>query len=319
VLRMDHAGNIDRDIRGKRSSCVADRLIADLAERQHGVVALRQLEALGLPAGAIEWRLRVGRLHALHRAVYAVGHRPATKEARWMAAVLTGGSGAVLSHHSAAAHWGIRRTGGMGLGVTAPGRRRSRDGIAFHRSVLPPDERTVHDGIPITTVPRTLFDIAATLNLRQLERAVNEAEIRRLWDDLSLPDLLRRYPRRKGSRNVRRLLDKRSAGANVTESDLEVLFLSFADRHGLPQPETNSCVEGFWVDCVWRAERVVLELDSWEFHRTRSTFESDRRKIRVLQARHWRCVPVTYRQLTEDAEEVAGDVRRLLAPATLAA
>jgi hypothetical protein len=316
---MDHTSDADRQIDGRRNGRGADRLIGDLAGGQHGIVARWQLLELGLSGDAIDGRLRAARLHPLHRAVYAVGHKAAKREARWMAAVLAGGPGAVLSHRAAGANWGICGRGSGAIAVTVARQRRCGQGIVFHRSALPPDERTTHDNIPTTTVPRTLFDLAATLNPRQLERAINEAEVLQLWDDLSLHDLLRRYPRRKGSRALRELLHARGAGASLTESDLEVLFLTFADGHALPQPETNALVEGFRVDCVWRERRVVLEVDGWEVHRTRQAFERDRRKSRVLQARDWRCIPVTYRQLTESPDEVARDVRALLAPATLAA
>jgi very-short-patch-repair endonuclease len=306
-------------MRGQRDADGADRLIAELAGRQHGVVARRQLVALGIGSDAIDRRVRAGRLHTLHRAVYAGGHTATTKESRWMAAVLASGPDAVLSHAAAAAHWGIRSSGATTIDVTVPRNRRPPKGVVLHRTILPADEITTKDGIPITTVPRTLFDIAPDLDLRRLERAINEAEILRLFDALSLDDLLDRYPRRSGSRNVRAALQARRAGAHITESDLEVLFLSFADRHGLPAPETNTPVEEFSVDCVWRSARLVLELDSWEFHSTRLAFERDRRKVRVLQARGWHCIPVTYRHLTETGDEVAADVRRLLHAATLAA
>jgi len=316
---MDHETDVDGQIDPKRKPREPDRLIGELAGRQHGVVSRRQLLEIGLSSDAIRGRLRAGRLQPLHRAVYAVGHRPRTREARWMAAVLAGDGGAVLSHRQAGAHWGICAPGSDLITVTTPRQRRAGRGIDFHKSALPEDEVTTKDGIPITTVPRTLFDLAATLALRQLEKAVNEAEILRLWDEISLDDLLHRYPRRRGAKNVRTVLGRRSAGRSLTESDLEVLFLAFADRHGLPQPETNAQLEGFRVDCLWRAHRLVLEVDGWEVHRTRQAFESDRRRIRVLQARGWHCIPVTYRQLTESPDEVVRDVRRLLAPATLAA
>ena len=210
----------------------------------------------------------------------------------------------MLSHRPAGAAWGICSSQGRPE-VTIPRQRRPRPGIVFHRSRLPADERTVLNGIPITTVPRTLLDLAATLDERQLERAINEAEIKCLWDELSLDDLLHRYPRRPGTGNVRAALRKRNEGAAPTKSDLEELFIRFADRAGLARPETNVYIEGLEVDCVWRAQRVIIEVDSWEIHRTRSAFERDREKSRILQAAGWRCVPVTYLQLKEASGEVA--------------
>jgi very-short-patch-repair endonuclease len=314
---MPGEGNFHRAIRGKCSSREPDGQIAALAERQHGVVARWQLAEI-VGQDGIDRRLRAERLLPLHRAVFAVGHRPDTRESAWMAAVLAGGREAVLSHWAAGAHWGLCRSG-AGIDVTAPRRHRKRDAIQFHRRRLPPDEVTIHRGIPITTVPRTLFDLASVLDTRALERAINEAEIKRLWDELSLHDLLHRYPRGRGTRTVRAALSKRSTGATATRSDLEELFIRFADKARLPRPETNTHIEGLEVDCVWRAQRVIIEVDGWETHRTRAAFERDREKSRILQAAGWRCVPVTYLQLEYTSAEVARDVRRLLGVATLAA
>ena len=236
-----------------------------------------------------------------------------------MAAVLAGGDGAVLSHRDAAALWGIRPDARSLIEVTTPRGQHPRRGIQFHRSSLPPDEVTVHDGIPVTTVPRTLFDLAAFLRPRQLERALNEAEVLRLWDELSLHDLLRRYPRRKGSCAVRAVLLARSAGATITRSDLEVLFLEFVDETGLPEPEMNDEVLGFEVDAVWREHRVVVELDSRTFHLTAAAFEVDRERDRILVAAGWRPIRVTSNQLKQTPDRLEADLRKLLGPARLAA
>jgi very-short-patch-repair endonuclease/predicted transcriptional regulator of viral defense system len=316
---MEDAIWIDRDMRGKPRWHGVEARIAALAERQHGVVTRKQLIALGLSGDAIDRRLRARRLLPLYRAVYAVGHRRATRETGWMAAVLAGGAGAVLSYRSAAALWGLRGWSGSAVEVTTPRGQARRTGIRFHRSTVLQDERTVHEGIPVTTVPRTIFDLAGTSDERQVERMINEAEIRRLWDELSLHDLLHRYPRRRGSATARAALQKRREGPTPTKSDLEELFIAFADRAGLPRPETNAYVEGLEVDCVWQQQRVIIEVDSWEFHRTRAAFERDREKSRILQAAGWRCVAVTHRQLEHGADAIVRDVRRLLATATLAA
>jgi hypothetical protein len=241
----------------KRREDDLDEAIAWLARRQHGRVARRQLLALGLGPDAIKYRLAHCRLHVVHRGVYAVGHDAPTMKANWMAAVLAGGEGAKLSHRDGASLWGIRPCSRSLIEVTTPRSQRPRRGIQFHRSSLPSDEVTTKDGIPVTTVPRTLFDLATVLRPRQLERALGEAEAMRLWDELSLLDLLRRYPRRAGSRAIRAVLEARNAGAKVFRSDLEVAFLEFLDRFGFPEPELNAEVEGFEVDAVWREQRVV--------------------------------------------------------------
>lgn len=299
-------------MRDQRQSRGVDARIAEIAGRQHGVISREQLMALGLGKDAIQRRLHSGRLIRLHRSVYGVGHLNRSRETVWMAAVLAGGQGTVLSNRPAGAAWAICASAGR-VEVTVPRQKRPYRRIVFHHVVLPADERTVRDGIPITTVPRTILDLAAVLDVRGIERAINEAEIRRHWDELSLHDLLHRYRGRPGTKTARAALHKRSEGTTVTKSDLEELFIAFADSAGLPPPETNAYVEGIEVDCVWRAQRLIVEVDSWEIHRTRAAFERDREKSRILQAAGWRCVPITYLQLKHASSEVARDVRRLLA------
>jgi predicted transcriptional regulator of viral defense system len=315
---MGHPTDVNRRMGEQRKSRGVDARVGEIAERQHGVIALEQLLELGLRKDSIHSRVRAGRLIRLHRGVYAVGHRNRAWSSIWMAATLAAGPGAVLSHRPAGAAWTIVSSAGRPE-VTAPRQLRPRPTILFHHATVPPDERTTRDGIPITTVPRTLLDLAGVLGERQLERAINEAEVKRLWDELSLHDLLHRHPRRMGTRNLRAALAKRIAGATFTRSELEELAIVFADTSGLPRPETNVYVEGIEVDCVWRPQRVIMEVDGWETHRTRAAFERDREKSRVLQAAGWAYVPVTSLQLKRVSQEVARDVRRLLARATLTA
>jgi hypothetical protein len=292
-----------------------DRGIAELAQGQHGVVARGQLRALGLATGAINLRIANGRLHRLHRGVYAVGHLMLTDEGFWMAAVLAAGSGTVLSHHAAASLWGMRRTASRVIDVTAPTQHQARPGIRFHCSRLPVDEVTTKDGIAVTTVPRTLFDLAAVLSLDQLRRAVNEAEIRRLWDPLSLHDLLKRHPRRPGAGSVRAVLA--TPGAGITRNDIEERFLGLLDRAGLPRPATNVPLRlgarFIEPDCMWRDERLIVELDGYGTHHTRAAYENDRARDRELTASGWRVMRVTWRQLDDEPEAVARDLRAFLA------
>jgi hypothetical protein len=185
----------------------------------------------------------------------------------------------------------------------------------FHRSSLPDDEITIKDGIPVTTAPRTLFDLAAVVSHGQLARAVNEAEIRRLWDPLSLPNLLKRHPRRPGAAAIRSLIA--TPGLRVTRSELEDRFLAFLARLGLPLPATNVSmrVGGCWIeaDCVWHEERLIAELDGHTTHRTRAAFETDRTRDRMLTAAGWRVIRITWRQLHDDPEGLGRDLRVFLA------
>jgi predicted transcriptional regulator of viral defense system len=182
--------------------------LADLAARQYGVVARGQLLRLGLEPGAIGRRLRGGRLHRLHPGVYAVGHRLIPREGRWMAAVLASGPDAVLSHWSAAALWGIRASSRERIDITVSHRTRSSPLIHRHISSVPDDERTLEEGIPVTTVPRTIFDLAAPESADVIQNLLREAEHLELWDRLSLRDLIERYPARRGVRTVRLALER---------------------------------------------------------------------------------------------------------------
>ena len=242
-----------------------DVLIARLATRQHGVVTIAQLLACGLDRNAIKYRVRVGRLHLLHRGVYAVGHRPPSPLAAAIAAVLACGPEAVLSHRSAAALWKIVPRWHSPTEVTAPTKRRLK-GIHVHRSQ--DVDATTHYGIRVTSPARTLVDLADVLNPKQLTRAMNEALVLRLVTANELATLLTRYPGRRTSQ----LTPERGA----TRSPLEDNFVRFLKRHHLPLPELNQTIAGHEVDAVYRTQRLVIELDSRQFHGTTQAFEKDR-------------------------------------------
>jgi Protein of unknown function (DUF559) len=195
--------------------------------------------------------------------------------------------------------------------------------MRVHELPLPHDEVTTERGIPVTTLPRTIFDLAAVLPRARVERAINEAEVRRLTDTLSLADFVERYPRRSGVATVKAILAARSAGMNLTRSELEVRFLSFLEKAGLPPPEVNAYlfVNGSWIECdfVWRNARVIAELDGLAAHGTATAFERDRARDRMLSARGWRLVRITWRQLHEEAPAVAYDLSALLTSAAVMA
>jgi very-short-patch-repair endonuclease len=185
-----------------------------------------------------------------------------------------------------------------------------------HRSQIPEDEREVVDGIPVTSVTRTILDLAAVVSRRQLERAVNEMEVRELRARRSLPDLLARYPRRRGTAVLRHLLEDRASFVGVTENDLEEAFLALIDRSGLPRPRINAdlFIRGRVIrpDFTWPGARLVVETDGGAVHRTDRAFERDRERDRVLIAEGWRVMRVTWRQLRDSPGEVAADVREAL-------
>src|SRR4051794_20745943 len=235
---------VRRHMRTTTRRC-ADLVVADLAYRQHGVITRWQLRDVGVSRDAIRRRLERGRLHRVHRGVYAVGHEVLTPQARFMAAVLACGPCAALSHRSAGTHRGLGHW--RYLEITAPTKRVQRH-VLVHVSPLPPDEVNVVEGIPTTSLPRTLLDLAAVLRPHELERAFNEANVRGLDDPLSVPDLIARYPHRKGVGAIRKILD---IGPAFTRSDFEALFLELVRTAGLPEPRPNYNVLGFECDCVW--------------------------------------------------------------------
>jgi very-short-patch-repair endonuclease len=314
--------DVDPTIGGKvRGSSSDDAAIAALADRQYGAVARRQLIALGIGPRAIEHRLAKGRLHPLYRGVYAVGDRALPPEAAWMAGLLAAGPGAVLSHRSAAVVWRIVRRDGVLVEATTPVARRRRSGLILHTADLAPDEVTLHRGLPVTTVPRTLLDIAAVLPRRRLERALDEAEVLRLGDALPLRHLVERHAGRRGVETLRGLLDDAVIGSTATRSELEDRFRALVDEAGLPRPRVNHTVQVrgrlFELDCAWPSQRIAVELDGHVFHGTRSAFERDRARDRMLQAAGWRVIRITWRQLAQQPQAVVSDLVSLLAPDTL--
>jgi hypothetical protein len=287
-----------------------DRAIGRIAEAQHGVITAAQLSGLGLGAGAIKYRVKLGRLRPVYRGVYTIGHRLLTPHGHWMAAVLACGPGAVLSHRAAAALWRIR--GGTAIEVTVPSPKRGRAGIRLHRAVLCDDETTTHHGIPTTTVPRTLLDLSAVVHRDELRSALRQAEQLRLTDPLTLGDLVARHPHRPGIASARWVLEQLELGLGIVRSELEERFLAFLAGAGLPLPTTNARIEGIEVDCVWMEQRVMVELDGRAIHDATDAFEADRARDRRLEAAGWRVVRITWRQLQESPREVEADLRRLL-------
>jgi Protein of unknown function (DUF559)/Transcriptional regulator, AbiEi antitoxin len=292
---------------GKRAR---DLVIAELAGAQYGVASRAQLVQLGLTSDEIDARIATGRLHRLHRGVYAVGHRVLPIEGRWMAATLA--TGGVLSHDSAAAAWDMLRTDSEAIHVTVPGDpgRRRRAGVAVHRSgtIATGDTTTCRD-IPITTPLRTVLDVAARLNGRRLEQLLDRAE--RRIDFAELRRRLDAHPTRPGSPSLRAVLSHYTVGSVVTRSELEEMFLRLCDHHGLPRPDANIVIEGMECDFVWRDARLIVEVDGYGFHRGR--FAADRERDVVLKLAGWEVLRFAYEHVAGRGPWVAAAVRQRLA------
>jgi very-short-patch-repair endonuclease len=285
-----------------------DREIARLAGRRRGLVTRKELLALGLSSSAIGRRVSAGRLHPIHAGVYAVGHRVLPELGREQAALLACGWGAVLSHHSAAAVWRLLAPDGA-VHVTVP-RRGEAAGIRLHESaVLPREEVRVREGLPVTSVARTLLDLAGT-DGRAFGRALDEALVRRLVVRGELEAVL--ASRRRGAARLRAAID---AEPRPTRSQLERRSLALVARAGLPRPQTNAHVEGWEVDAVWPRERLIAELDGFAVHSTRRAFEADRLRDAEHQAAGYRTLRLTHRELAERPERVAARLAAALSRA----
>ena len=302
---------------GLLDTAPADRRIAAVAARQHGVVARAQLRALGLERGAIEHRLRAGRLSGVHRGVYAVGHARLTPQGWWMAAVLAYGKGAVLSHRTAAAHWGLRASAARLIEVSIPSRAGcvGRRGINLHRSsTLSSMEVTEHEGIPVTTPARTLIDLAGVVPSRALRRALDEAERLRLFDLHALEAVIASHLGHRGAGVLAAVLLEHDVGTTLTRSELEERFLVLCDAHDLPRPAVNALLGRYEVDFLWRAERLIVETDGRASHATRAAFERDRARDARLTVAGYRVVRLTYRQVVAEPAAAAELMTRLLRP-----
>jgi hypothetical protein len=262
-----------------RKGDYAELEIARIAARQHGVATQRQIRAVGVSSAAISSWVRRGRLHRVHQGVYAVGHTALGEHGRWMAAVLACGSGAVLSHASAAAHWGLLRPidGPVDVSVPTQNGRRKRTGIRVHRCRSLAERTrltTRHRGIPVTTPARTVADLPGAVPSRLARRARRQAEVMGL-------------PLGAGTEGDR------------TRSDLERDFLRLCRRHGLPKPRVNVRVGRWTVDFLWPDRRLIVETDSYLYHRGMVAFEDDHVRDLGLRALGYDVRRFTGRQVTE--------------------
>lgn len=295
-----------------------DRVVARIAAGQHGLVTRDQLVGARLGRGAIAHRVLRGRLHHMHRGVYLVGHPVAPPLAHELAGVLTCGAGAVLSHLSAARCWALLKhadgSAEREVDVTVAARRPlKRPGVRIHYMArLDPCDVTAREGIPITTPARTLLDLAATVEGRELERALAEAEVRRLVSPQQLAHLLAAASGRRGAAALKAVL-RNQAGPSLTRSKAEERVLALVRAARLPVPQTNTRVGRHEVDLYWRDEHLALEVDGYAFHSSRTAFERDRLRDAELQAAGLRVMRVTWRQIVDAPEAVVARLAQALA------
>ncbi len=288
-----------------------DRSVAEFAAEQHGVVGLAQLLALGLSARAVSRRVAAGRLHRVHRGVFAVGHPALEHRGRWMAAVLACGAGAALSHASAAqarallpgvdaiTHVAVPQAGGR-----APGA-----GVRVHRlTTLQATDVERLGALPVTTVARTLLDLAATEHPRRVRRAVETAEGRGL-DFTPVHALLAALAGQPGTAVLAAAI---ATPAEGTESRLEERLLDLVRAHGLPRPRVNALIGPYRVDLLWERERLVVEADGRRHHATRRAFGDDRRRDAHLHVAGFTVVRFTWADVAGDPAYVVATLRALL-------
>lgn len=294
--------------------------IGELARKQHGVVSLGQLQLAGLTASAVRDRVKSGRLYRIHRGVYAVGHSRLTGHGRTMAAVLAYGPKAVASHRTAGGLQGLREDNAAKTDISLPLRSaRSRPGITAHAATtLRPCDITNRHGIPCTTVARTLLDLADVVPRRQLERAVEQAAMLRVFDLEALEDVLAHANGRRGTGVLRGVLAAFGDEPGLTENDLEDRLLELCRAAGLPTPAVNEWLTfddgpAIKADFVWRAQRLIVETDGWGAHGTRQAFERDRLRDQRVRLAGWELLRFTRRQVVRDPDWVAATTAEMLA------
>jgi very-short-patch-repair endonuclease len=284
----------------------ASPTLAELAQRQWGVVTRGQLSEIGLgDHGVSDW-VRTGRLRRLYRGVYAVGHDRLRLQGRWMAAVLACGPSAVLSHRDAAVLWDLRQSQSplIDVSVRSQNGRVRRRGLRVHRCRrLPDSEVTVHDGIPVTTVARTLLDLADVLEQQALKRAITEAEYTNQFDLTAINAVVQNNPGRRSAK----LMAAVGASGDRTRSELEDRFLALLERHQVEPPQTAVWIDGYELDFAWTRAGLVVELDGLAAHTTRTTFNADRLRDRQLWRRGLRTMRLTSQAL-EDEQAVLDDL-----------
>jgi very-short-patch-repair endonuclease len=298
---------------GTQGTSHRDHVVGALADRQHGVVSRGQLLAAGQTPRVIRRAVEARRLHPVFRGVYAVGHVALRREGWWTAALLACGSGAALSHRSAATLWQLRTDPLLPIDITTStnhGRKHAH--ITTHRARLHPFDTLVRDGLCVTSPSRTIVDLAAILEGRALREAVQRAQDLRRFDPEDIQATLARTPRRPGTRRLQDLITLLAPDKDNARSHLERLFLRLVRKARLPKPACNHEIAGRRRDFVWPQQRLVVEADGYRFHSSRQAKRRDNRRDRQLTALGWRPVRFTYEEIVFEPAEVAAEVAALL-------
>ncbi len=306
------------DIRPPQTRVRGPDAVGAVADAQHGVIARWQLADAGVTPAVLKARIANGHLLRLHTGVYAVGHRRLRREGCWLAAVLAAGPGAVLSHRDAAALHGLRASNRARVDVTTRRRFRVRPtGIEMHHATaLDPLDVTTLNAIPVTTVARTLVDLASVVAKDQLANALSEAERQQTLDVTAVEAAMARTRNRPGPGHARlrsTLDEHRRRGAQLTRSKLEDRFRALLDAHGIAAPRMNAQLHGYEVDALWAEHRLVAELDGYAFHRDRRAFQRDRDKANALTAAGYTVLRFTHDDVIRRPAGVAAQLRALLA------
>jgi very-short-patch-repair endonuclease len=283
----------------------ADRAISHIAAGQRALITRAQLKQLGIGRRAIDHAIARGRLHTMHRGIYSMVPFPALPPlATELAAILACGDTALLSHHSAAAVYGIRPFLEGDVDVTVIGKEtgRRRPGIRVHRTGrLDPRDARRYQQLPVVSPARALLDIAPEISGRSLEWALDQALVKRLTNKAQIKAVLTAYPHRPGTPELNALLDPDRA-TTITRSPPEEQLLDRMRKAGLPAPEVNARVGNYTADFLWRPEKVILEIDGYHYHHTRAAFERDHQRDSEHQRDDYLVIRVTPRQLQRDLD-----------------
>ena len=285
-----------------------DQIIARLAARKHGVVARAALLAAGVSKRQIDSRVQKGILIPVHPGIYRVGHAATSAHATYVAAVLACGPAGALSGFASAWLWSVIRASPPPPEVIAPTQRRLR-GVTTRRCRLTPPERTIRHGIPTTTLPRTLVDLASRLDEPALARAHHEAFVKHKLRPEPVEAVLALHPNLPGAGALRRVL---RGDVRLLLSKLEAAFIALLEAEGLPLPVTNRPESGRYLDCTWPEFKLVVELDSYSFHSTRHAWEEDRRREREVRAQGFEFRRYTYEDVTRASPLMLAELHTLL-------